>query len=276
MTSRIGFIGAGDMGQRMARRLIAAGHQVSVCDANPAILAAFEAEGVAVSRSPRDVAGDDIIIIMVSTDDQIFRVLEGDNGILAGLDAARKPVVLIMSTCLPKTVKAVAESLRRSGANVIDAPVSGGLGGAESGTLSIMAGGEAADIERVDSIFRILGRNIFHCGPLGAGQTAKLINNMIGLTNVYLVSEAYAIAQKSGTQSGNAGAGARRQRWAEQFDKGYCCCAHTICDLDEDARSVHCADRHRHQGYRFSRQARARSRRQHTAARCGCQRGRDR
>jgi len=198
MTRRIGLIGAGDMGARMARRLLAAGHDVGVCERNQAVLAEFRAQGVRCSTLAADVSDGDAVVVMVSTDAQVLAVLGGAGGVIEGMTKEAPPVILIMSTCMPATVRAASEMLAPCGAAVIDAPVSGGLGGAENGTLSIMLGGPDAAIDQVMDILTCLGRNLFRCGELGAGQTTKLINNMIGLTNLFLVSEALDMARHAG------------------------------------------------------------------------------
>jgi 3-hydroxyisobutyrate dehydrogenase len=195
---KIGFIGAGDMGARMARRLLAAGHEVSICDAQPATLAPFAAMGVRCSSVAADVGDGDVVILMVSDDAQLIDVVGGANGARRALDAKRAPVILVMSTCLPRTVRTIHDLVHPLGARVIDAPVSGGPSGAEAGTLSVMLGGSSVDIDDVRPVIGCMGQQMFHCGPLGSGQLVKLMNNMIGLTNLYLMSEALDVAHKSG------------------------------------------------------------------------------
>lgn len=194
----IGVIGAGEMGGRMARRLAASGHGVAICDVDQATLAAFAADGFPCSTLPKDVAGGDIVIVMVANDAQMLALTGGPDGLLDGLDPAKSPIILVMSTCRPSTVLAVRDMVAARNARVVEAPVSGGLVGAESGTLSVLLGGADADIDEVMPVVRCVGQNLFNCGPLGAAQITKLINNMIGLTNLYLVSEAFDIARRSG------------------------------------------------------------------------------
>jgi 3-hydroxyisobutyrate dehydrogenase len=195
---KIGFIGAGEMGARMARRLLAGGHDVSICDAHPAALAPFAAMGVRCSTVAADVGNSDVVILMVSEDAQLIDVVSGRAGVCSTLDAKRAPVILVMSTCLPKTVRAIRDAVHPLGARVVDAPVSGGPSGAEAGTLSVMLGGSPADIDDVTSVIGCMGQRTFHRGPLGSGQLVKLMNNMIGLTNLYLMSEALDIARRAG------------------------------------------------------------------------------
>lgn len=198
MTKTIGFIGVGNMGSRMANRLIAAGHDVTVCDAYAPSLEPFAARGIAVSTKPENVARKDLVILMVADDDQLMAVVSGQHGLVSGIDPKMPPLLVIMSTGLPKTMETVRQAVAHLGVRVIEAPVSGGVGGAERGTLSIMMGGEQADIDEVMPIIHVLGNSAFRCGAFGSAQTVKLINNMIGLANLYITAEAFEIARKSG------------------------------------------------------------------------------
>lgn len=198
MINTIGFIGVGNMGSRMANRLAAAGHDVTVCDAYAPALQPFVARGIQSSTKPIDVARKDIVILMVADDDQLLAVVSGEHGLISGIDPEMPPLLLIMSTGLPRTMEAVRQAVTLLGVRVIEAPVSGGVGGAERGTLSIMMGGEQADIDEAMPIVNVLGNNVFRCGAFGSAQTVKLINNMIGLANLYVSAEAFEIARKSG------------------------------------------------------------------------------
>ena len=174
----------------MARRLIAAGFDVSICDANPVALAGF-GEGAKAVHRPADIAGCDAIVLMVATDEQLMAVADA---VAPALDPNRRTLVLVMSTCAPATTHVIGGSLGPRGARIVDAPVSGGRRGAEEGTLSVMVGGSPADIEAADPLIRSVGDKIFVCGPLGSGQAVKLLNNAIGLTNLYLMAEVLRIA----------------------------------------------------------------------------------
>jgi 3-hydroxyisobutyrate dehydrogenase-like beta-hydroxyacid dehydrogenase len=195
---KVAFIGAGNMGSRMARRVMAAGHPVMVCDQDTAVLKRFHAEGAVVSQHAADSACADLIIVLVANDDQLRAVCTGENGIQAGLDGTRHPLVCVMSTVLPESVVAIGAALRPQGARVMDAPVSGGPIGAERGTLAIMLGGDQADMDVAMPVLRHLGENIFRCGDLGAGEVVKIVNNMLGVANIYLAGEAYALAERYG------------------------------------------------------------------------------
>jgi 3-hydroxyisobutyrate dehydrogenase len=193
---KVAFIGVGNMGARMARRVIEAGLEVRVCDRPGAALAEFEREGIRTADTPSQCADADLIVIMVTNDDQVLAVALGENGISAGMrDHVQRPIVAIMSTVLPETVTRVRLALEPLGARVIDAPVSGGLLGAAQGTLTFMVGGSEEDIERANPVLNIMGSAVFHCGPAGAGQVAKIVNNMVGITNLYLAPEAFQLAR---------------------------------------------------------------------------------
>lgn len=204
MTSpwKIGVIGVGEMGAPMARRLRAAGHEVRVCDARQQAVAALRDEGFDGVERPCELKAADAVIVMVGSDPQIEAALcGGGESLAAGLAPDHAPLVLVTSTCLPRTMFALRERMPPA-ARLIDAPVSGGLIGATNGSLSIMLGGADADIDAALPVLETVGRNLFRCGGLGAGQMAKLINNMIGLTNLYLVSEGFEIARRSGMDLG--------------------------------------------------------------------------
>lgn len=194
----IGFIGVGNMGSRMAQRLVNAGYALTVCDTSDAALAAFAKQGVGTTKRAADLAGCDYVCVVVANDAQLLAVTLTDDGIRGGLGDGKKPVIVVMSTVMPETVRQVADMLAPQGVRVMDAPISGGLHGAAEGTLAIMVGGEKADYDAAAPMLRAMGQNLFHCGALGTGEITKIINNMVGVTNMYLVAEAYEIALKHG------------------------------------------------------------------------------
>ncbi len=196
--SKVAFIGAGNMGAPMARRVRAAGFELIVCDRSPVVLDAFAAEGVTVTTSAADCAVADAIIVLLANDAQITGAMTGEGGVAGAIPADRHPIVCMMSTTLPRTLNAIRAPLEAAGARLIDAPVSGGIVGAEQGTLSILMGGEPADIQAVMPLMQSMGSSLFHCGPLGAGEVVKVINNMICVTNMFLTAEAIQIAQAQG------------------------------------------------------------------------------
>lgn len=194
----IGFIGVGNMGSRMAQRLVDAGHDVTACDRSDAALEPFARQGVRVTLRPADCASADFVLIVVATDDQLLSVALSDDGIRAGLNGGATPLLVVMSTVMPETVKRLRDELAPLGARVIDAPISGGLYGAAQGTLAIMVGGADADYAAALPVLQCMGQQLFHCGDLGSGEVTKIINNMVGVTNLYLVAEAYELALHHG------------------------------------------------------------------------------
>jgi 3-hydroxyisobutyrate dehydrogenase len=198
MQRSIGFIGVGNMGARMARRLVAAGHRVRVCDPSDTARAGFNALGCSVTTRALDCAEDEIIIIMVADAAQTTDVVTGVDGLDRRLPAKNPPTIVVMSTVSPATCTQLQDQIGRDRARFIDAPVSGGLLGAEQGTLAIMAGGVPNDIDDILPILEVMGSTIHRCGSLGAGQAIKIINNMVGITNVYGAAQAFLLAAKHG------------------------------------------------------------------------------
>ncbi|MSP89313.1 MAG: NAD(P)-dependent oxidoreductase [Alphaproteobacteria bacterium] len=194
---RIGFIGVGSMGSRMARRLIAAGHELTIHDAAQGARDAFMGQATVVQH-PAACGTQDAVILMVANDAQLTDAVLGPNGLLTGIDSLAAPMVTVMSTVLPKTILAIAGPLSEKGARLVDAPVSGGLAGAEAGTLSIMVGGSLTDLDALRPIFETMSKQIFHCGALSHGALTKIMNNMIGVTNLLLVAEVMTLARGHG------------------------------------------------------------------------------
>jgi 3-hydroxyisobutyrate dehydrogenase len=192
---RIGFIGLGSMGSRMARRLLDAGHELTVYDSNPTVLARFA--GIAgLAPHPAGCADTDAVIVMVANDAQAEDALLGPEGLLAGIDPVASPVVVVMSTVLPQTVRKLAHRLAEKNCRMLDAPVSGGLSGAEAGTLSLMVGGAKAELDALRPIFAVIGRHVFHCGELSYGVATKIVNNVVGVTNLFLMAEVSRLAER--------------------------------------------------------------------------------
>jgi len=197
MKASVGFVGVGNMGSRMAQRLVDAQYRVTVCDTNADALAPFAARGVATTRRAADCAAADFVCAVVATDEQLLSIALGADGIRDGLKDGAQPLLIVMSTVLPETVKRVRDEL---GVRVIDAPISGGLVKAAEGTLAIMVGGDDADYASARPLLECMGTQIFHCGALGAGEVTKIVNNLVGVTNLYLVAEAYALATSHGLE----------------------------------------------------------------------------
>jgi 3-hydroxyisobutyrate dehydrogenase len=197
---RIGFIGVGSMGSRMARRLQNAGYRLTICDRNPVALRAFEAPGTAIGTLPSACAASEVVILMVANDGELKDAVLAPDGLLSAIDAVAPPLVAVMSTVLPETIQEIAEPLSRSNVALVDAPVSGGLAGAEAGTLTVMVGGAEDNVARVQPILQQMASTIFHCGKLGSGQLTKIVNNMVGVTNLFLIAEAMTLARRCGLE----------------------------------------------------------------------------
>ncbi len=185
----IGFIGLGNMGAPMAKNLAAAGHAVTGFD-----VAAPAPEGVQTGESAAAAAAGQEVVITMLPDGKILRAVAGEV-----LPAMQKGAVLLdCSTVDVESTRAVAEQAARAGVLAVDAPVSGGVGGAEAGTLTFMAGGPAEAFEKVKPLFGVMGRKAVHCGDAGAGQAAKICNNMILGVTMIATCEAFALADRLG------------------------------------------------------------------------------
>ncbi|OZI34963.1 3-hydroxyisobutyrate dehydrogenase [Bordetella genomosp. 10] len=175
--SKIAFIGLGNMGGPMALNLIKGGHELTVYDLVPASIQAATAAGARAAASAREaVAGAEVVISMLPASRHVEK-LYLDDGLLQAVDAAA--LVIECSTIAPESARKVAAAAQARGIAMIDAPVSGGTGGAAAGTLTFIVGGDAAALERGRPILEKMGKNIFHAGAAGAGQVAKICNNML-------------------------------------------------------------------------------------------------
>ncbi|MBC5768523.1 2-hydroxy-3-oxopropionate reductase [Ramlibacter albus] len=192
----LGFIGLGIMGTPMCRHLIDAGHQLFVY-VRGKVPAAIADTSATQCTSPRGVAERaDIIFLMLPDTPDVEKVLFDERGVAAGLGKGK--VVVDMSSISPVATKAFAQRIRDTGADYLDAPVSGGEVGARNATLSIMVGGEPAVFERVKPLFEKMGRNITLVGGNGDGQTAKVANQIIVALNIEAVAEALVFAARAG------------------------------------------------------------------------------
>jgi 3-hydroxyisobutyrate dehydrogenase-like beta-hydroxyacid dehydrogenase len=193
---RVGFIGLGTMGRPMARNLLRAGHELTIFARRDEVAREFAALGAVRVATPAELTRrSDFVVTIVTADSEVLEVALGPDGIATG--AAAGKTLLDMSTVGPWTARRLGEALRTAGMHVLDAPVSGGPWGAEAGTLAIMVGGEPAAFERALPVLRAMGdeKKIFHVGPLGAGQTVKLVNQMIGGAIMTLVGEGLTLAR---------------------------------------------------------------------------------
>jgi 3-hydroxyisobutyrate dehydrogenase-like beta-hydroxyacid dehydrogenase len=193
---RAGFVGLGNIGAPMAKRL-AAGLETTVFDVLPERARALEADGAKGAASPRDVAAaSDVIGVCVRDDADVRAVMGGDDGILAG--AARGAIVAIHSTVQPATVEEIAATAEPSGVVVLDACITGGAAGATQGTLTVMAGGDAAAIERARPFFDCFAKKVVHTGELGSGCKMKLCNNLMTYLAWTSIYEATMLARAAG------------------------------------------------------------------------------
>ncbi|HUE65420.1 MAG TPA: NAD(P)-dependent oxidoreductase [Rhizomicrobium sp.] len=195
---RLGFIGLGLMGSPMTRRLLAAGHKVTVWNRSAGKAAALIEAGATLASCSREVATNASIIFMCVTDAAaVEEVVFGADG-FAGTPGEGK-LVVDFSSIQPDAARTIAKRLKgTNGMRWIDAPVSGGSKGAEEGTLAVMAGGDATDIERIRPYVLAVARRLTHMGPTGAGQTAKLCNQVIVGCAMAVLAEATRLATNAG------------------------------------------------------------------------------
>jgi len=194
----IAFIGLGNMGAPMAHNLLKAGQAVVVFDLNNATVQELVKAGATAATSPRDAASkaDQAVITMLPAGPHVRAVYENDDGVLAGV--AKGVPLVDSSTIDPLTARHVIDTAAAQGNPMADAPVSGGTGGAQAGTLTFMVGAEPALFETLKPILGYMGKNIAHCGGAGTGQVAKLCNNMLLAVQMAGVSEAMALGVKLG------------------------------------------------------------------------------
>jgi len=194
---RIGFVGLGTMGAAMAANLVRAGYPVHVWNRTPGKAGQLVDAGAVEARSPRELAAAvDVVVICVSDTPDVEAILFGDEGIAQG--ARTGTLVIDCSTISPRATRDFARRLAERGVAMIDAPVSGGSEGAIHATLTIMVGGEAADVERGRAVLAAMGRTVTHMGPVGAGQATKAVNQVI-ISGTYLgVAEGLVLAMKAG------------------------------------------------------------------------------
>ena len=189
--STIAFIGLGNMGGPMAQNLIKAGHSLRVFDLVPAAVQLLVKDGAYASSSAKDaVAGVEIVISMLPASQHVESLYLGESGLLNSISP--KALVIDCSTIAAVSARKVATSAQNLGLDMIDAPVSGGTGGAIAGTLTFIVGGEAKALERARPYLEKMGKNIFHAGAAGAGQVAKIANNM--LLGIAMAGTAEALA----------------------------------------------------------------------------------
>lgn len=230
---KVGFVGVGMMGGPMCRNVLKKGHEVVVYDINPDAIARVAGSKTTAAASPKAVAEQaQIVFTSLPMPADVESVILGENGLAAG--AGKGTTLVDLSTNAPAAVKRLSEQLAAKGIAFLDAPVSGGVDGAEAGTLAIMCGGKQADYDRVKPLLDCMGANVFLVGAIGAGSIAKLCNNMVAFCNLAVASEAMLLASRAGldpkvmasvmkTASGNSNALTRVERkglsgdWKQEF-----------------------------------------------------------
>lgn len=195
--AKIGFVGVGNMGGPMAINLIKAGHEVTCYDLSQAAVAkVVEAGGKAASSATDAVDSKEVVITMLPKGDHVRAVYLGEDGLIQAADEGT--LFIDSSTIDVATARDVAKVAHDAGMMMIDAPVSGGVGGAESGTLTFMCGGSDAAFERAEPILDVMGGKIVHAGGAGNGQVAKICNNMVLGISMLAAGEAFTMAEKLG------------------------------------------------------------------------------
>ena len=198
--ARIGLVGLGAMGSRIAGRLLDAGHPVSATNRTAAKARPLIERGLAWRSTAREVAAStDVVLSMVSDDEALEAITTGPQGLLAGLDAGQ--VYVDMSTVSPHASRRLAERVRVLGAHMLDAPVSGSIPQAESGTLAIMVGGERETFAAVEPLLRELGQTVTHVGPNGHGLVLKLAINISLAVQTLAFSEGLLLAERAGVDA---------------------------------------------------------------------------
>ncbi len=194
---KIAFIGLGHMGNPMARNLLKHGHTLKIFDVVPDLVKKLTDLGAeAATSAGACVKGVDAVITMLPSSPHVRSAYTGEHGVLANVAAGT--LLIDSSTIDPHTARDVAMDARAKNTPMVDAPVSGGTGGAEAGTLTFMVGGDAADFEKAKPILQCMGKNIVHCGGAGNGQVAKICNNMMLAIEMIATAEGMALATKLG------------------------------------------------------------------------------
>ncbi|VCU70956.1 2-hydroxy-3-oxopropionate reductase [Pigmentiphaga humi] len=204
ISRRFGFIGLGNMGLPMATRLLAAGHAVTVWNRSADKAEELARAGAAVAAEPADVLRQaEVVGICVKDGAAVEQIAFGPGGLAEAGAAGQGRVVVDFSTISPGQARDIGRRLRElTGAGWLDAPVSGGVPGAERGSLICFAGGEAADLELARPLLAPLAARVTYMGPAGAGQTTKICNQMIVAVNVLTIAETYGLARKAGVDLG--------------------------------------------------------------------------
>jgi 3-hydroxyisobutyrate dehydrogenase len=201
----IGFIGLGNMGKPMAANLIAKGYRLVVFDTDPAAASSFSETAEIAPTAAAILGRADIVILMLPDGNIVRKVLLGDNtGDPPAAKMRKGAAVVDMSSSAPIGTKELGEALARFGVTLLDAPVSGGVSRAITGTLAIIVGGEPADVDRLRPVFDAIGRSALHVGSLGAGHAMKALNNYVSATGLIAACEAVRVAERFGIDPSRA------------------------------------------------------------------------
>lgn len=194
---KIGFIGVGAMGKPMAKNLLAAGYELMVNDLNRAAVEELMELGAREARTPGEAAGAaDVVITMLPNANIVYSCMAGNSGILA--NAKPGTILVDMSSISPVQAKKFSEEAEQKGLIYVDAPVSGGVAGAEKGALTIMVGGPEQEVHKIMPILEVMGKKIYHVGPVGSGDAVKIVNNLLLGINMAAVAEAMVLGTKAG------------------------------------------------------------------------------
>lgn len=197
---KIGVIGVGQMGSRMAGRLLEAGYDLTVYDVVKDGARDLLDKGAKWASNPKAMAEScSVVISSVPGPREVEEIVYGASGLMAGWK--KDDIYIDMSTSLPSTTRRVAKDAESKGAAVLDAPVTGGIGGAKEGTLTIMVGGDADALGRVRSILEHLGKKILHMGDIGCGNITKIVNNLIASVCSNINAEAFVLGVKAGVDT---------------------------------------------------------------------------
>jgi 3-hydroxyisobutyrate dehydrogenase len=195
----IGFVGLGNMGLPMVANLLKAGHRVHAYDMLPEAIRAAVGQGALAAGSAAEAASQgEVVITMVPNSPEVEAAYLGPKGILEGARSGQ--IAIDMSTIDPATTRKVGARLEAAGVRMLDAPVSGGVPGAVAGTLTIMVGGDPAVVAQVRPILGAMGKNVVHVGPLGAGEVAKICNNLVAGVSMIAAAEAFTIGIRAGVE----------------------------------------------------------------------------
>jgi len=194
---KVGFIGIGNMGSFMARHIFEAGYNLYVHDIRKDAAQFLVARGATWMDTPMAMARNcEVILLSLPGPHEVEEVVLGKNGLSSGWK--KGDICIDMSTNSPTTIRKIAKKAGEFGVEILDAPVSGGMPGAEAGTLTIMVGGKAEALEKVRSILQTMGKSIFYVGDSGCGDIAKLVNNTLSISCTTMNAEAFVLGVKSG------------------------------------------------------------------------------